>query len=53
MIGPDLMDGMRYVECDVPEGLTLRQWRHTRRCVAPGPRWRKAGLRRILRPHRA
>ena len=34
----------RYVECDIPEGMTLDEWRRSRR-VPP----RRHGLRRLLR----
>ncbi len=35
----------RYVECDIPEGMTLDEWRRRRRVAARRPH----GLRRLLR----
>ena len=37
----------RYIECDIPEGMTLDEWRRRRRVSEP----RRHGLRRLLRRH--
>jgi hypothetical protein len=39
--------GMNYVECDVPAGMTLLEWRRARRLAAPTRRRRSA--RALLR----
>jgi hypothetical protein len=39
------MGGMNYVECDVPEGMTLIQWRRLHR-LASAPKRRRRWLMR-------
>jgi hypothetical protein len=46
------MDTVTYLECDVPEGLTLAQWRRDRRPAAPARRHPWRALRRLLRSPR-
>ena len=42
------MSGMIYVESDVPAGMTLVEWRRTRRPPAPpARRWRDRALLRL------
>ena len=42
-------DSIRYVECDVPPGQTLAEWRRERAAQAPGRRRRLPRHRAALR----
>jgi hypothetical protein len=42
------MNTLTYLECDVPEGLTLAQWRRARHRTAPARRHPWRALRRLL-----
>jgi hypothetical protein len=42
-------DSIRYVECDVPPGQTLAEWRRERAAQAPGPRRRRSSRRAVVR----
>jgi hypothetical protein len=46
------MNTLNYLECDLPDGVTLRQWRHARCARAGGGRGPWAALRRIVWSHR-
>ena len=42
-------DSIRYVECDVPPGQTLAEWRRDRVAAAPRTRRRRSGRRAVVR----
>jgi hypothetical protein len=41
-------DSIRYVECDIPPGQTLAEWRRDRAAAAPRTR-RRSGRRAVVR----